>query len=277
MRSIRSLAHLVEKNIRLFPSAGCGDAAFEADHPAPPALVEPGCRIRESIIFLRRHVTGVLVFACATPSLVAYIRSYRLAVLAVFLSCPKPRRHGWGLKRGAGRMPRSPLCAIACDGVDDRWTRIRQGLDSTLSPIARAWCVTAIRIAISRPSFADATARPHLFALYAFTLEIARVTRCGEPGACRRDPAAMVARCARTGSGDRRAERRCARQSRRCGAARHDRPVQSAVCKKKKNHPLLDLIDARLNDLYDDPFADLNQLEGYCGETFSAPLRPRRA
>jgi phytoene synthase len=36
---------------------------------------------------------------------------------------------------------------------------------------------------------------------------------------------------------------------------------------------LLDLIDARLFDLYDDPFPTTGDLEGYCGETSSALMR----
>jgi 15-cis-phytoene synthase len=37
--------------------------------------------------------------------------------------------------------------------------------------------------------------------------------------------------------------------------------------------PFLDLIDARIFDLYDDPMPDWNTLEGYCGETSSALFR----
>ena len=39
------------------------------------------------------------------------------------------------------------------------------------------------------------------------------------------------------------------------------------------NQPLLDLIDARVFDLYDDPMPDLNSLEGYLGETFGTLIR----
>jgi 15-cis-phytoene synthase len=42
--------------------------------------------------------------------------------------------------------------------------------------------------------------------------------------------------------------------------AAHDLPVQ----------PLLDLLEARIFDLYDDPMPSRNDLEGYCGETASA-------
>ncbi|HMB11938.1 phytoene/squalene synthase family protein [Saliniramus sp.] len=115
--------------------------------------------------------------------------------------------------------------------------------------------------------FADATARPHLFALYAFTLEIARVRDAVSQalaGEIRlqwwRDALAPEAATGAL-SGDVRANPVAAALL--DTIARFNLPVQ----------PLLDLIDARLNDLYDDPFADLNQLEGYCGETFSAPLR----
>lgn len=115
--------------------------------------------------------------------------------------------------------------------------------------------------------FADATARPHLFALYAFTLEIARVRDAVSQalaGEIRlqwwRDALAPEAATGAL-SGDVRANPVAAALL--DTIARFNLPVK----------PLLDLIDARLNDLYDDPFADLNQLEGYCGETFSAPLR----
>ena len=36
---------------------------------------------------------------------------------------------------------------------------------------------------------------------------------------------------------------------------------------------LVDLIDARIFDLYDDPMPSLNDLEGYCGETSSSLFR----
>lgn len=39
------------------------------------------------------------------------------------------------------------------------------------------------------------------------------------------------------------------------------------------HQPLLDLIDARVFDLYDDPMPDLNSLEGYFGETFGTLIR----
>jgi 15-cis-phytoene synthase len=45
--------------------------------------------------------------------------------------------------------------------------------------------------------------------------------------------------------------------------AAHDLPVQ----------PLLDLLDARVFDLYDDPMPSRNDLEGYCGETSSALIQ----
>ena len=35
----------------------------------------------------------------------------------------------------------------------------------------------------------------------------------------------------------------------------------------------VNLIDARVFDLYDDPMPDLNELEGYCGETVSALIQ----
>ncbi|MBX9618011.1 MAG: squalene/phytoene synthase family protein [Hyphomicrobiales bacterium] len=55
----------------------------------------------------------------------------------------------------------------------------------------------------------------------------------------------------------------------------HSHPVASALldcivqCRLPRK-ALLDMIDARTFDLYDDPMPSLNALEGYCGETASA-------
>ena len=108
--------------------------------------------------------------------------------------------------------------------------------------------------------FAPADKRPHLFALYAFNHEIARVrdsVREALLGEIRlqwwRDALQGEAR------GDVRGEsgRRRARSTPSCASA----------CRARR---LVDLIDARVFDLYDDPMPTLDDLEGYCGETSSA-------
>lgn len=110
--------------------------------------------------------------------------------------------------------------------------------------------------------FAPAPFRPHLFALAAFSLTIARVREAaGNPMA-----------------GEIRLQWwRDALQ----GEARGDvkaNPVAAAlddaiVKRRLGRQPFVDLIDARVFDLYDDPMPRLNDLEGYCGETASALVR----
>jgi 15-cis-phytoene synthase len=110
--------------------------------------------------------------------------------------------------------------------------------------------------------FAPAGQRPHLFALYAFSLEVARVRDAVS------DP--ML--------GDIRLQWwRDALQ----GEARGDvkaNPVAAALDKtivrfRLPRSALVDLIDARVFDLYDDPMPTLADLEGYCGETSSVLIR----
>ncbi len=110
--------------------------------------------------------------------------------------------------------------------------------------------------------FAPAAARPHLFALYAFSLTVARVRdAAGNPmaGEIRlqwwRDALQGEAR------GDVRANP--------VAAALED----AIVGRRLGRQPFVDLIDARVFDLYDDPMPRLNDLEGYCGETASALIR----
>ncbi len=107
-----------------------------------------------------------------------------------------------------------------------------------------------------------ATARPHLSALYAFSGEIARVrdaVRAPMPGEIRlqwwRDAVEGL------GRGDMEAN-----------------PVAAAILDTigRFNLPrqaFLDLIDARVFDLYDDPMPSVGDLEGYLGETSSALIR----
>ena len=118
--------------------------------------------------------------------------------------------------------------------------------------------------------FAPADKRPHLYALYAFNFEIARVresVREALVGEIRlqwwRDALQGEAR------GDVRANP--------IAAALDDTIVQFRLPRQS----LVDLIDARIFDLYDDPMPSLNDLEGYCGETSSSLIQlssphPRR-
>lgn len=110
--------------------------------------------------------------------------------------------------------------------------------------------------------FAPAAFRPHLFALYAFSLTVARTREAVS------NPMAGEIRLQWW---------RDALQ----GEARGDvkaNPVAAAlddaiVKRKLGRQPFVDLIDARVFDLYDDPMPRVNDLEGYCGETASALIR----
>jgi len=109
--------------------------------------------------------------------------------------------------------------------------------------------------------FAPAASRPGLHALYAFSLEAASVReRIREP---------------MTG------EIRLQWWRDALGAGRDDggaNPVALALLDtveryKLPRQALIDLIDARIFDLYDDPMPGMAELEGYCGETSSALVR----
>ncbi|HEV2606135.1 MAG TPA: phytoene/squalene synthase family protein [Microvirga sp.] len=110
--------------------------------------------------------------------------------------------------------------------------------------------------------FAPADKRPYLSALYAFNFEIARVresVREAMVGEIRlqwwRDALQGEAR------GDVRANP--------VAAALDDTVVKFRLPRQA----LVDLIDARVFDLYEDPMPTLNDLEGYCGETSSSLIR----
>jgi phytoene synthase len=110
--------------------------------------------------------------------------------------------------------------------------------------------------------FAPADKRPHLHALYAFSLEIARVREVA------RQPIAGEIRLqwwreALSGAG-------------RGDVAAH--PVAAALLDTMSRFglppaPFLALIEARTFDLYDDPMPDVATLEGYAGETASVLFR----
>ncbi|ACA16946.1 Squalene/phytoene synthase [Methylobacterium sp. 4-46] len=110
--------------------------------------------------------------------------------------------------------------------------------------------------------FAPAGKRPHLFALHAFNLEVARVRDAVSnpmPGELRlqwwRDALQGEAR------GDVRAHP--------VAAALDDTLVRHRLPRQ----PLVALVDARVFDLYDDPMPSTHDLEGYCGETASSLFR----
>jgi len=110
--------------------------------------------------------------------------------------------------------------------------------------------------------FAPADKRPYLYALYAFSFEIARVreaVREALMGEIRlqwwRDALQGEVR------GDVRANP--------VAAALDDTIVKFRLPRQS----LVDVIDARIFDLYEDPMPSLNDLEGYCGETSSSLIQ----
>ena len=110
--------------------------------------------------------------------------------------------------------------------------------------------------------FAPAPFRPHLFALQAFSLTIARVREAAA------NPMAGEIRLQWW---------RDAIQGEARGDVRAN-PVAAALddaiaARRLGRQPFVDLIDARVFDLYDDPMPRVNDLEGYCGETASALIR----
>ena len=110
--------------------------------------------------------------------------------------------------------------------------------------------------------YAPADRRPHLHALYAFNFEVARVREAVRE--------ALV--------GEIRLQWwRDALQGEARGDVRSN-PVAAAlddtiVKFRLPRQAIVDLIDARVFDLYDDPMPSLNDLEGYCGETSSSLIR----
>jgi len=110
--------------------------------------------------------------------------------------------------------------------------------------------------------FAPADKRPYLYALYAFSHEVARVRSSVRE--------AMV--------GEIRLQWwRDALQGEARGDVRSN-PVAAAlddtiVKFRLPRQALVDLIDARVFDLYDDAMPTVNDLEGYCGETSSSLMR----
>jgi phytoene synthase len=110
--------------------------------------------------------------------------------------------------------------------------------------------------------FAPADKRPALFALYAFNLEVARVRdSISEPM-----PGELRLQWWRDAL---QGETRGNVRANPVAAALDDTVVRFRLPRQA----LVDLIDARVFDLYDDPMPTLADLEGYCGETSSALIR----
>lgn len=110
--------------------------------------------------------------------------------------------------------------------------------------------------------FAPRAAQPGLFALYAFSSEIARIREMVSepmPGEIRHQWWREALSC-------------------RGQEASRQNPVALAVLDTMRRYklppePFLALIEARSFDLYDDPMPTWLDLEGYCGETSSALIR----
>src|SRR3954462_4395375 len=110
--------------------------------------------------------------------------------------------------------------------------------------------------------FAPADKRPHLLALYAFNFEVARI-RDSVREALIGEMRLQWWRDALQG------EARGEVKANPVAAALDDTIVKFRLPRQA----LVDLIDARLFDLYDAPMPSLNDLEGYCGETSSSLIR----
>lgn len=110
--------------------------------------------------------------------------------------------------------------------------------------------------------FAPAEARPHLLALYAFDIELTRVPDLvSEPM-----PGELRLQWWRDVLAD----------PERADAVAHPvmRALEAAIAHGKlPRQALADLIDARTDDLYDDPVASIEQLEARLGATTSVVLR----
>lgn len=110
--------------------------------------------------------------------------------------------------------------------------------------------------------FAPEALRPHLFALFAFNVEVARVrelVREALPGEIR----LAWWREALQGEGRGDVESHPVAEALLDTVARRHLPAATLVA----------LTEARIFDLYDDPMPSLNDLEGYAGETASALIQ----
>lgn len=110
--------------------------------------------------------------------------------------------------------------------------------------------------------FAPKASQPHLFALYAFSAEVARVRELVS------DPM----------PGEMRHQWWREALSSSSGEAARTSPLVAALRDTMRRfnlppEPFLNLIEARGFDLYDDPMPTWGDLEGYCGETSSSLIR----
>jgi phytoene synthase len=127
-------------------------------------------------------------------------------------------------------------------------------------------CAALVRVAdrdrFLATLFAPADRRPHLFALFAFGIEIARVrdvVREPLPGEIRLQW-----------------WREVLEGSRRDEAASHPiakQLLETITANQLPPRSFVGLIEARIFDLYNDPMPSLSYLEGYAGETSSILLR----
>jgi len=135
-----------------------------------------------------------------------------------------------------------------------------------MTEAARTYCFELVRQAdkdrFLSALFAPEAARPHLMALYAFNLEVARIRESvSEPAlgeirlAWWRDTVSAI-----------------------FSGAEADHPVAQALkpaitAGELPLKPFLDLIESRQFDLYDDPMPTVGDLEGYLGETSSSLIQ----
>ncbi len=110
--------------------------------------------------------------------------------------------------------------------------------------------------------FAPADKRPHLYALYAFSFEVARV-REAVSAPLAGEIRLQWWRDALTGPGHGDVSANPVAAALIATADRFRLPREALVA----------LVDARVFDLYDDVLPTLNDLEGYCGETSSVLVR----
>jgi phytoene synthase len=128
--------------------------------------------------------------------------------------------------------------------------------------------------------YAPESQRPALFALYAFSHEIARVRALVSeplPGEVRMQWWRDLLEAEARGEAERKAEDESEAAT---GEGREPQahPVAAALLDAIARYrlpiaPLTGLIEARIFDLYDDPMPRLSDLEGYAGETASALIR----
>ena len=178
--------------------------------------------------------------------------------LSIAVDCLAHRAGGADLQYPAGRKAprrrrtdRGRLNPLDCADAD------------AISSIAPRWCARPTGIAISPRCSRRPTHRDALFALYAFNVEIARVRELARepmPGEIRLQWWREVLAGERDGEA----------AAHPVAAALRDDACALSACAA----PLLDLIDARAFDLYDEPMATLTDLESYAHQDRSRRCSP---